>query len=352
MRSLYLLLLLILAVPVMAQEVTPAIPNAVATPVPDDDPRLTICSAPSLAGFVPHIIRPGDQLADLLTGVPNISVTQLAALNCLDDPAALPVGAVVWIPGSAPSEIPPGPAREPQIIRLEASATTIQNQDAVTISWEAGGGATYFYRCPADPSNECSRPPKATPRPLSNSLTLTDFRYAGEARYRLEAQGTHNAVHQDITLEITCSQRWLGPMTGSTACPQEPPLAVFAVWQPFEGGVMLWFSDSREIWVMINSDHRVQVFADTYGDGEPNPSDEAPADRFTPERGFGKVWAMLGGAASPLGWAYAPETGFDSARQAAGSRAYTTYIQGPGATVYAVTIIPQLEIGLWTQVAG
>jgi hypothetical protein len=351
MRYLLWILLFVLTAPVAAQEVTPAIPNAAPTPLPDD-PRLTICSAPSLAGFVPHIIRPGDRLADLLTGTPNISVTQLAALNCIDDPAALPVGAVVWIPGNEPGEIQPRPAREPQIIRLEASATTVQNQGEVTIHWEAEGAATFFYRCPADSALDCSRPTDASPLPLEHSLTLTGFQYAGEARYRLEARGTQSTVHEDITFTITCSQAWLGPITGFATCPQEPALAVFAVWQPFEGGVMLWFSDSREIWVMTNTDNRVQVFTDTYVDGDPDPADDAPENRFTPERGFGKVWESLGGGASPLGWAYAPETGFDSARQVAGSRAYTTYIQGPGATVYAVTIIPQLEIGLWTQVAG
>lgn len=351
MRTLLLILLFLFTSPVFAQEVTPAIPNSVPTAIPDD-PRLTLCSAPTLEGFVPHIIQPGERLADLLTGVPNISVTQLAALNCLDDPAALPVGAVLWIPGRAPEAVPPHPARAPQIIRLETSATSIQNLDEVTISWEAEGAETFFYRCPADPVDDCSRPALADPLPLAHSVTLTNFQYAGEVRYRLEAQGTQSAVHEDITFDVTCSQTWLGPMTGFDACPQEPPRAVFAAWQPFEGGVMLWFSDTHEIWAMTNADHRVQVFADTYVNGEPNPPDDAPQDRFTPKRGFGKVWQTLGGPGSPLGWAYAPETGFDSARQAAGSRSYTTFIQGPGATVYAVTIIPQLEIGLWTQVAG
>src|SRR5690606_27397003 len=113
---------------------------------------------------------------------------------------------------------------------------------------------------------------------------------------------------------------------------------------PFEGGVMLWFSDTQQIWVMTNSDHRVQVFEDTYIEGEPNPTGNAPDERYTPERGFGKVWQGLGGPEkSTLGWALAPETGFDSARQSAGSRSYTTYIQGPGETIYAVTLIPQLE---------
>lgn len=115
---------------------------------------------------------------------------------------------------------------------------------------------------------------------------------------------------------------------------------------------MIWFSDTREIWVMTNADHRVQVFPDTYLEGEPSPDVEAPDNRFPAVRGFGRVWIAVGGPDGPLGWALAEETGFDSARQNAGSRSFTTYIQGPGETVYAVTLIPQLDIGLWTTAAG
>jgi hypothetical protein len=51
-----------------------------------------------------------------------------------------------------------------------------------------------------------------------------------------------------------------------------------------------------------------------------------------------------------LGWALEEEIGFDSARQAAGRQSYTTYIQGPGATVYAVTLVPNTDGGYWVQV--
>ena len=162
MRALLFTLLLVFMMPVAAQEVTPAIPGTVPTTIPDD-PRLTICSAPSLPGFRPHMIQPGDRLADLLTGVPNINVTQLAALNCLDDPSALPVGTVVWIPGSEPDKPQPQPAREPKIIRLEASTTVVQNQSEVTIHWETEGATTFFYRCPPDTALDCSRPIQADP---------------------------------------------------------------------------------------------------------------------------------------------------------------------------------------------
>lgn len=358
----YLLLLMLamfaLVLPAAAQQTTPVVVGQT-TPVPvtatpgPDDPRLNLCTAPSLAGFVPHLVRPGERLADLLTGTSNISVTQLAALNCLDDPAALPVGAVVWIPGTDAEEVSEGDAdTPPSITRFAASDRAAQNQDEITFRWQAAGEVAYFYACPGDEDSECKRPALAAPMPLRGETTVSDFAYAGPHRFRLEVRGAGESVTEDLTVEITCSQQWLGPVTGFKACPHNPPLAVFAAWQPFEGGVMLWFSDTREIWVMTNDDHRVQVFPDTYLEGEPSPNLEAPEDRYPAVRGFGRVWIAVGGPDGPLGWALSEETGFDSARQSAGSRSFTTYIQGPGENVYAVTLIPQLNIGLWTTVAG
>jgi hypothetical protein len=357
MRPILLLLaLLSLPLPLAAQQITPQVPGSgprivsTVTPGPEDA-RLTICSAPQQPGFQPHIVRPGERLADLLTGIPNITVTQLAALNCLDDPAALPVGAVVWIPARPAEAVPVGEGAA-QIDSFTVDALAVQNQGSITFAWETSGTRAYFYACPGDPNSACRRPATASPVALVGELTLSDFQYAGLKRFRLEVEGGGETVSQDITIEVTCSQPWLGSISGFSACPAEPARAVFAAWQPFAGGVMLWFSDTQEIWVLTNADHRVQVFADTFTEGEPDPAFAAPEDRYTPTRGFGKVWEVLGGPDSPLGWALAPETGFDSARQPAGTRSFTTYIQGPGATVYAVTRIPSLAVGLWTQVAG
>jgi hypothetical protein len=139
----------------------------------------------------------------------------------------------------------------------------------------------------------------------------------------------------------------------SPTCPEDPARTVTAVWQPFQGGVMMWFSDTHQIYVMTNADGRVSVFNDPYVEGMADPTAVAPEGLLTPTRGFGQIWQALGGAeGSGLGWAMTAETGFDSARQPAGRTSYTTYVQGPGATVYAITEVPGLEGGYWTQVAG
>ncbi len=354
-----LLLLLILTPAAYAQStpvrpIVPIVPTPTSTPVPDDA-RLAVCTAPTLDGFEPYIIREGERLADLLRDMPGVSVTQIAALNCLDNPEAPPPGAVIWLPARPPLAGPDVAEDEAaEIIELTASAETIQNLSSVDFQWQATGSHAYFYACPHETEENCPRPLNAPPRPLETMLAgVGAFIYPGAVRYRLEVHGGGEIVTQDITIEVTCSQQPLLPdEDGRYPCPQDPAQAVFAAWQPFQGGVMMWFSDRREIWVMVNEGNQVLILPDTYIEGDPELDEEAPEGLFVPIRGFGQAWDRLGRAEGIMGWGMTEGIGFDSARQAAGPRSFTTYIQGPGDTVYAITHIPQLDIAYWTQVAG
>ena len=80
---------------------TPTTQPASPAIVPLDDARAAVCSAHTLSGFEPIIVTPGDTIRGLLNGSEVITVSQAAALNCIDDPDALPVGAVIWLPAAA-----------------------------------------------------------------------------------------------------------------------------------------------------------------------------------------------------------------------------------------------------------
>ncbi|RMF82348.1 MAG: LysM domain-containing protein [Chloroflexi bacterium] len=331
------------------------LPTATIDPFPTQAPpdsRLDFCRAPVLNGFAPYFVRPGDRLADLLRSRDNLTITQIASLNCLDDPNSLPVGAVIWLPESAiissSGEVSSTQTAAPRIIALTADDETIANQVGTTIRWEATGEAAYFYSCPADANAPCTRPPFAPSVGLTDAVTVRDFQYAGPARFRLEVVAGDEAVTQDITLNVVCAQQWLAPLNG-TLCPQEAARAIFGAWQAFENGVMFWFSDSDQIWVMTADDHRVRIFNDIY-ESQPDPDDIPPDGLFTPTMGFGQIWLLLGGADSDIGWGIVPSRGLDILRQRAGRVSFTTYIQGPDAIVYAVTIVPGTDIALWQQV--
>lgn len=89
------------------QPITPApiIPTATPTRQPviaitpaDNDPRGGLCTAYQYPAFERYIVQPGDTLRNLIGSSDAISITSAAALNCLDDPDQLPVGAVIWLP--------------------------------------------------------------------------------------------------------------------------------------------------------------------------------------------------------------------------------------------------------------
>ncbi len=77
-----------------------AISTQTPTPLPPtpEDPRPALCSAPYQTGWEAHVVKAGDTLGALMQGIHELSVTQAAALNCIDDPSRLPVGSVVWLP--------------------------------------------------------------------------------------------------------------------------------------------------------------------------------------------------------------------------------------------------------------
>lgn len=325
------------------------------TPVPDD-PRPAICSAPYLSGFAPVIVRPGDRLVDLMAGVTTLSITQIAALNCIDDPDALPVGAAIWLPlpPTPPPTVTPSitatsaPAAATAVItRLRASQTSLSDGETFTVTWSAQGSAAYFYACPGDSEEACPRPLNAEPLPLAHTTApLGGFLYAGTYRYRLEVIAASRSATRDLTVTVTCAQPTLGSYSGRTPCPDEPIQTVNAVWQSFEGGHMVWFADPPQIWV-LTFDGGVQVFEDTYEEGSPDPNATPPSGRRVPVRGFGLIWTQLGGPQSALGWAIDSESGADTLIQPAGRVSYTRFVQRMGGPVFAITLLPDRDTGWW-----
>ncbi|MDZ4766319.1 MAG: hypothetical protein SGI73_17395 [Chloroflexota bacterium] len=214
-------------VPPLIPVLTPA---PAQTALPSTEAEQAACALP--AGFVPHVVQMGDTLPMLLAPASVWTAWQIAALNCLDDTDALPVGALIFLPDAPPTE------------------------------------------------------------------------------------------------RIACPTVRLGVYSGNAdrlPCLETPPLARLVVWQPFEGGLMLWFADTRQIYALL-PDGDGALFADNYVEGQAESTLTPPDGFFAPERGFRVVWDALGGAASGLGWALARETGYDALTQPAGRTSFTMYI--------------------------
>lgn len=131
-----------------------------------------------------------------------------------------------------------------------------------------------------------------------------------------------------------------------------PTSKVYAAWQPFENGVMMWWSDLDQIWVLINpsgnNPGQAYIYEDTWN-GESYTS-SPPLGRYGAVRGFGKVWSLLGGSSGQLGWALAPELGYDSASRSISGNQWI--IGGPGDTEYGVTFQPSAQANIFVGVGN
>jgi LysM repeat protein len=124
------------------------------------------------------------------------------------------------------------------------------------------------------------------------------------------------------TVAPTCQYAWFfkfdaGMFDSRAACPN-PAVQLQAAGEDFEGGRMLWYSalpgssDSRGTIYVIYNDGSWETFPDPWVSGQPesDPSIVAPAGRYQPVRGFGKVWRENPTVRAQLGWAYEPEAAF------------------------------------------
>jgi hypothetical protein len=74
--------------------------------------------------------------------------------------------------------------------------------------------------------------------------------------------------------------------------------------QSFQGGLAIWRSDTREIYVLRREGYRWSVHSDTWRPGERIAVDAAPPPgALVPAGGFGSVWRSTPEIKSRLGWA-------------------------------------------------
>ncbi|MEL6271694.1 MAG: hypothetical protein AAFR22_17945, partial [Chloroflexota bacterium] len=123
--------------------------------------------------------------------------------------------------------------------------------------------------------------------------------------------------------------------------------SVFTAWQPFQFGVMLWFQDTDQIWVLTSNrttdndsgdelatgSGTYTVYTDNFsGDGDSTAS-SGSCER-APVRGFGQVWSSLGGDSASIGCPLAGEIGYDTGGRV-GSGSSVEFL-GPGNTRYSI----------------
>jgi hypothetical protein len=193
------------------------------------------------------------------------------------------------------------PGEPPQIRSFTASPDPIERGGSVTLAWEAPGTISVgITRLSED--GDIFLTPEAVGLPASGSITLqVPDDYVEHVKYYLSGV-LHKAY---VTVGIICRyDEYIAPR-----CPLTQD-DVWAAYEPFEWGHMVWRSDTLEIYV-LHADGTYETYEDTWHEGDPvDIPGTPPPGLHAPVRGFGNLYAQQPHVRERLGWATSLEAGY------------------------------------------
>ncbi len=244
---------------------------------------------------------------------------------------------------STPTQIPeptvtatPEPAAGAPVIQsFTADRSTIVQGETVNVTWQATGGTEASLMWMGD---------GGTMDGIGN--LDPDGGTAAIAPKRgpvvLQVRNSVGTTEAQLALTIACANTWVPELATvmEGKCPNPAEIG-WAAQQPFEHGFMLWLEPSQTIYVFFDDygGHSYRSYIDTFKEGDPesDPSLVPPAGLLQPIRGFGLVWRTYPEVRDNLGWATAPESGFDTWRQSYqgyGMHNLTIWLKDINQTIY------------------
>jgi hypothetical protein len=214
----------------------------------------------------------------------------------------------------------------PQILSFTATPTTTLNVgDEIQFAWEAIGERAEL--CPVVGTG----PIDCQDVPLKGEKTfVTDEEATAYGGFALRVTSGQSSTVSPVYLRLQCQnlREWFFD-NPPQRCPADVAHESYAAGQPFERGFMIWVEDPDDFYVFYRGEDErgFQTFDWILeptlkpGASEHNRvGQEAPPGFYEPVSGFGLVWRNeLEGVSADvrqrLGWATAPEFGFDTAYQ-------------------------------------
>jgi len=224
-----------------------------------------------------------------------------------EEELSLGITGVVTEPAAAqglPTPLVPGTGG--QVVAFTAEPDMVNPGAAVTLSWEiqGTGGVTIEQSVP----NMALVETVVTAQSPRGSTTVYLPDYAAYSvqytLYTANRSGSASAV-----VQINCPYTFF--FGQGDGCPAGEAREVEAAYEEFEGGIMVWRGDTREIYVFYDDGTASYFLEASYAGMADRPADAMPPlDRYAPVSGFGRVWANAPGVREKLGWALMPEQGY------------------------------------------
>jgi hypothetical protein len=281
--------------PALVATPSPASSTSGITPVMTDEPTARATAAPTDA---PQLLPTHTKEAIPLS-TPAPKVTPQASVTATVATSA----SVTLLP--TPTPMPTLPARQ-GILSFAANPNPVQRGGTVTLAWDTSGvvGAS-ITRMSED--GDILLETEALDLRATGSLTVqVPVDYVESVKYYLGGRSASGARYEAYATV------WI-------LCPYDPHLAprcpltrkqVWAAYESFERGHMVWREDTREITVLYD-DGSYESYQDTWQEGDPvDIPGSPPPGRFAPVRGFGHLYADQSHIRERLGWATTAEVGY------------------------------------------
>jgi hypothetical protein len=259
-----------------------------------------------------------------------------------------PTPQVVYCPGTCPDDcglvcVTPTLA-PPEVVEFSADRTTVVEGESLQITWEIQNASEVSILWPGaggmmDGLSEID--------PESGTATINPY----GSPIILEARSDVGTAKAELELDVQCAYAWVPELADAMEdrCP-EPAEITWAAQQPFERGMMLWLEFNQTIYVFYDQGDpkTYATYPDTFEEGkdpERDPSIKPPSDLYQPIRGFGKVWRENPEVRTKIGWATAPESGFETWQQryqGFGMHNVTIWMKGFDGTIYQMDPMGQI----------
>jgi len=205
------------------------------------------------------------------------------------------------------------PSPTPVILSFTADRTTIIQGESVDLTWRATGGTEAHICWVTHEAIMACAPGPVDPDGGTETVTPTAPGRPGVADIVLTVKNSAGAAEAHVDVIIACAEDPLPALEDQQLfgnCPYGTVVGD-AAHQAFGGGHMIWLAGNRTIYVLY-ADGRYESYADDFHEGDPesDPSIVPPEGFLQPIRGFGLVWRTYPAVRDGLGWALAPEEGF------------------------------------------
>jgi hypothetical protein len=265
--------------------------------------QLTRQATPATTAW-PALTTPGATPTRTPRPTPAPTETPQPTSTPTDTPQPTPTPTSTSQPASRPTSTPAGP---PQVLSFTASPDPVERGGTVTLSWHATR-ATSVGITRLSEEGDIFLETEALGLPASGSIALqVPCHYVESVKYYLGARDANGVLHKAyVTVGVICRyDEYIAPR-----CPLTQD-TIWAAYEPFERGHMVWRSDTREIYVLY-ADGSYETFEDTWHEGDPvDIPGTPPPGLHAPVRGFGNLYAHQPRVREGLGWATAPEAGYN-----------------------------------------